>query len=65
MLCQDVSAAVEDITTKFVHVYDGYTCLPNGKPKLNENAKVLSVRVTCTCFCGTTCKHGRVVLYAI
>ena len=26
MLCQDVSAAIEDICCKFIHLKDGYTC---------------------------------------
>lgn len=44
ILCQDVSAAVEDITCKFIHVYDGYSCHRTGQPHPNPNGKVLSVR---------------------
>ena len=41
---QDVSGAAEDIMHKFTDVYNSYSCSRNGKPKLNENNKVLSVR---------------------
>ena len=44
VLCQDVSAAVEDITHKFSEVYGSYSCSRTGQPRLNENNKVLSVR---------------------
>lgn len=44
LLCQNVSAAVEDIMCKFIHVYDGYSCHYRGQPKTNQNSKVLSVR---------------------
>lgn len=44
LLCQNVSAAVEDITCKFTHVYYGYSCYYRGQPKSNQNSKVFSVR---------------------
>ena len=44
ILCQDASAVVEDITCKFTHVFDGYSCHRYGQPQLNPNSKVLSVR---------------------
>ena len=48
LLCQDVFAAVEDITCKYIHVYTGYSCPPTGQLQANWNSKVLSVRA-CSC----------------
>ena len=68
MFSQDISAAVEDITSKFIHVYHGYSCSRGGQPKpiANNSNKVLSVRMVYNhSVCVVPCKHGHIVLYTI
>ena len=66
MFSQDVSAAVEDITCKFFHVYHGYSCSHTGQPKpiTNDSNKVLSVSMLYIYSVFVVpCKHGHIVLY--
>ena len=55
MLCKDVHAAIEDISCKFTHLKDGYTCLAHSyrysHPEALNESSCFKLKTVSTHFC--------------